>query len=59
MDWCVQFSGFLGMPVHNPEILPPCRAIKTCTRFYWGPANQQARQETVQRKPLVGTGYST
>ena len=52
MDWCVQFSGFLGMSAHNPYILPPCRIVKTGTRFFWSPANQRARQKTVQRKPL-------
>ena len=52
MDWCVQLSGFLGMSVHNPYILLPCRTGKTGPRFFWGPANQQARQKTVQRKPL-------
>jgi len=52
MDWCVQFSGFWGMSVHNPYILPPCRTVKTGIRFFLGPADQQARQKTVQRKPL-------
>ena len=40
------------MSVHNPYILLPCRTVKTGPRFFWGPANQQTRQKTVQRKPL-------
>ena len=53
MDWCVQFSGFLDMSAHDPYILSPCRIVRTGTRFFWGPANQRARQKTVQRKPLI------
>ena len=57
MDWCVQFSGFLGMSVCNLYILPPCRIVKTGTLFFWGLANQQARKKTVQRKPLPRCPY--
>ena len=46
-------SGFLGMPVHSPYILSQCRTVKTGIRFFLGPADQQARQKTVQRKPLL------
>ena len=58
MDWCVQLSGFLGMSVYNPYILPPCRTVKTGAWFFWGPADQQTRQKTVQRKPLLCCEFS-
>ena len=36
----------------QPYVLPPYRPIKAGPSFFWSPADQQAQQKTVQRKPL-------
>ena len=44
--------GFFWHVRAQPYVLPPYRPIKAGPSFFWSPADQQAQQKTVQRKPL-------